>query len=68
MQVSQIYQQTIKPLSTVDCFRLAVMILNDLAPHSVVDINATWTDEDYHDFSRTSWDNIDHQLEEDNCA
>ena len=68
MNVHQIYEQTIKLLPAADRLRLAVMILNDIPPQSVIDYSDTWTDEDYHDFSRANWARLSQQLEDDEHA
>ncbi len=64
MTVLDIYQQTIKPLSTTERLQLARLILNDIPPQAVVDYREDWTEEDYRDFSKASWDHINRALEE----
>jgi protoheme ferro-lyase len=68
MTVHQIYEQTIKPLPAVERFRLAVLILNDIPPQLVADYSEEWGEEDYRDFSKTSWEHIDKRLEEEERA
>lgn len=64
MTVEQIYDEAIKPLPAPERLRLATMILNNIPPNSVVDSSNEWTDEDYQDFSRASWERTDQALEE----
>jgi hypothetical protein len=44
MTVQEIYEQSIKPLSTADRFQLATMVLGDIPPQAVVDYRADWTE------------------------
>jgi hypothetical protein len=55
-------------LSAADRLRLAVLILNDIPPQLVVDTNNVWTDEDYRDFSKASWEHINKRLEDEESA
>lgn len=64
MTVLEIYNQTIKPLPAAERLRLATLILNGISPQSVVDYSEQWSEEDFQDFSKGSWDHIDKALEE----
>jgi hypothetical protein len=44
--------------------RLAVLILNDIPPQSVVDDSESWTEEDLQEFTQASWQYIDQHLED----
>jgi len=52
----------IKALPAADCLRLAVLVLNDILPQSVVDNRETWMEDDLHEFRRVSWAHIDQCL------
>jgi hypothetical protein len=62
--VNEIYQKTIRPLPAGDRLRLATIILNDIPPQSVVDYSDEWSEEDYRDFSKASWEHINQALAE----
>lgn len=64
MNVQDLYEQRIKSLSAADRLRLAVLILNDIPPQSVVDASESWSDEDLQDFAQASWQQIDQRLED----
>lgn len=64
MNVHELYEQTIKSLPAADRLRLAVLILNDIPPQSVVDDTESWTEEDLQEFTQASWQHIDQQLED----
>jgi hypothetical protein len=68
MNINEIYEQTIKSLSTADRLRLAVMILTDIPPQAIVDYRDEWSDEDYRDFSRATWMRLEQRLEDDERA
>ena len=68
MNVHDLYEQTIKSLSAADRLRLAVLILNDIPPQSVVDESESWTEADLQEFTQTSWQHIDHCLEDEEHA
>jgi hypothetical protein len=46
MTVQELYEQAVKPLPAPERLRLATLILNDIPPHSVVDYNDDWSEED----------------------
>lgn len=64
MNVHELYEQTIKSLPAADRLRLAVLILNDIPPQSVVDDSESWTEEDLQEFTQASWQHLDQQLED----
>ena len=64
MNVYELYEQTIKALPAAERLRLAVLILNDIPPQSVVDVSESWTEEDLQEFTHGSWQLIDQQLED----
>ena len=64
MNVYELYEQTIKALLAAERLRLAVLILNDIPPQSVVDVSESWTEEDLQEFTQGSWQLIDQQLED----
>jgi hypothetical protein len=64
MNVYELYEQTIKALPAAERLRLAVLILNDIPPQSVVDVSESWTEEDLQEFTQGSWQLIDQQLED----
>ena len=68
MTVDQIYEQTVKPLSMADRLRLAVLILNDIPPHAVVDYSDEWSEEDMSDFRQASLEHINTLLEDEEHA
>jgi hypothetical protein len=68
MNVHELYEQTIKSLPAAERLRLAVLILNDIPPQSVVDDSESWTEEDLQDFTQGSWKYIDQRLEDEEHA
>jgi hypothetical protein len=64
MNVHELYEQTIRSLPAADRLRLAVLILNDIPPQSVVDASESWTEEDLQEFTQASWQHIDQQFED----
>ena len=68
MNVQDLYEQRIKSLSAADRLRLAVLILNDIPPQSVVDDRESWSEEDLQDFAQASWQQIDQRLEDEDDA
>jgi hypothetical protein len=68
MNVQELYEQTIKSLPAAERLRLAVLILNDIPPQSVVDDSESWTEEDLQDFTQGSWKYIDQHLEDEEHA
>ena len=42
---AQLYEESVKPLPPSERVKLATLILNDIAPESVVDYDDDWTDE-----------------------
>ena len=54
----------LKPYPAAERLRLAVLILNDIPPQSVVDDSASWTEEDLQEYTQRSWQHIDQQLED----
>ena len=61
MNVQDLYEQRIKSLSAADRLRLAVLMLNDIPPQSVVDASESWADEDLQDFAQASWQQIEYR-------
>ena len=59
MTASDIYQQTIKPLTVADRLRLAAMILNDIPPQALPDYQTEWSDQDLAEFTQQTWDRTD---------
>ena len=59
MTIQELYEQSIKPLSTADRYQLATMILGDIPPQAVVDYRDEWSDEDLKDFNRENWKRIE---------
>jgi hypothetical protein len=68
MNVHDLYEQSIKSLPASDRLRLAVLILNDIPPQSVVDDSESWSEEDLRDFAQASWQHIDQRLEDEEDA
>jgi hypothetical protein len=64
MNVHELYEQTIKSLPAAERLRLAVLILNDIPPQSVVDESASWTEADLQEFTQASWQHLDQHLED----
>ena len=64
MTVTEIYEQSIKPLPAAERLRLAKLILGALPPESVVDYSDEWSEEDCRDFSRASWRHVEGALKE----
>ena len=64
MNVHEIYEQTIKSLPAAERLRLAVLILNDIPPQSVVDASENWTEADLQEFTQASWQHIVQHLED----
>jgi len=64
MNVHELYEQTIKFLPAAERLRLAVLILNDIPPQSVVDESETWTEADLQEFTQASWQHIAQHLED----
>jgi hypothetical protein len=59
MNVYELYEQTIKSLPAAERLRLAVLILNDIPPQSVVDDSENWTEVDLQEFTQASWQHLD---------
>jgi hypothetical protein len=55
LTITEIYEQTIKPLPAADRLRLATLILNDIPPQSVIDYSEEWSEEDMRDATLHSW-------------
>jgi len=68
MSVEELYDQLIKQLPAAERLRLATVILSNISPRAVVDYSEEWTEGDYHDFSKASWDLINGSLEKDEHA
>ena len=51
MTISEVYNNTVKPLPVADRLRLAALILNDIPRTSIVDESSEWSDEDLADFA-----------------
>jgi hypothetical protein len=68
MNVHDLYEQQIKSLSAADRLRLAVLILNNIPPQSVVDASESWSEEDLQDFAQASWQHIDQNLDDEDDA
>jgi hypothetical protein len=64
MNVHELYEQTIKSLPAAERLRLAVLILNDIPPQSVVDDRESWTEVDLQEFTQAGWQHIDQHLED----
>ena len=64
MNVHELYEQTIKSLPAADRLRLAVLILNDIPPQSVVDDSESRTEEDPQEFTQAGWQHLDQHLED----
>jgi hypothetical protein len=64
MNVHELYEQTIKSLPAAERLRLAVLILNDIPPQSVVDDRESWTEVDLQEFTQAGWRHLDQQLED----
>ena len=64
MNVNELYEQTIKSLPAAERLRLAVLILNDIPPQSVVDDSESWTEVDLQEFTQASWQHLDQHLED----
>ncbi len=54
MSISQIYQDTIKPLSAPERLQLVTLILTDFPAEAVVDYSEEWSEEDLRDATRYS--------------
>jgi len=59
MTAQEVYEQSIKPLPTVDRLKLAQMILNDIPVESLVDFRDSWSDEDLRDFTQAGWQRVE---------
>jgi protoheme ferro-lyase len=59
MTVKELYDQSIKPLSTTDRYQLATMILSEIPVQAVVDYREEWSEEDLREFTRSSWARIE---------
>jgi hypothetical protein len=59
MTVSDLYQQSIKPLPAAQRLQLARLILDGIPNDAVVDYRSEWSDEDLGDFTRASWNEFD---------
>jgi hypothetical protein len=68
MTVEEIYQKSIKHLSTGDRLRLATTILKDIPPQAVVDYSEEWNEEDLEDFTKQSWVHVESTVEKDEHA
>ena len=62
MSIKELYDQTIKHLSTSDRLRLATAILKDIPPQAVVDYSEEWSEQDLGEFSTASWEHADASL------
>jgi hypothetical protein len=64
MTLADLYEHQIKSLSPADRLRLAALILNDITTTtstSAVDESDSWGNDDYADFSRSTWNHIEQQ-------
>ena len=68
MTVNQLYEQAIKPLAPAERLRLAILILNDIPPESVVDYSDEWSEEDMRDMTKATWDKFDSALQDEGDA
>jgi hypothetical protein len=62
--VEELYRQQIRSLSARARLQLATIILKDIPSHAVIDDCEEWSEEDYRDFNRSSWDRIEQADEE----
>jgi hypothetical protein len=62
MTVEQLYDQSVKPLTTSDRLRLATMILNDISPRSVIDDRDEWSEDDLGEFRKSTWGHIEREI------
>ena len=60
--IQEIYEQSIKPLPAPQRFQLAVLILNDIPPHALVDYSEEWSEEDLRDLMRANQEHIERTL------
>ena len=65
MTIQEMYEQSIKPLPAPDRLRLAALILNEIAPESVVDYSDEWSEEDLRDVTLHSLRRAAESLEDD---
>lgn len=65
MSISQIYEETVKPLPTSERLQLATLILNNIPPQAVIDYSTEWSDEDLQEASAYSLRNAAVSFEED---
>ena len=68
MTVSQLYEETIRPLPEAERLRLATLILSDIAPVPIAEYSDVWSEEDYRDFSRATWGHIEQRLQDEENA
>jgi hypothetical protein len=63
MTIQEIYNQSIKGLSTADRFQLATIILSDISPDALVDCRDDWSEQDLEEASRASMAHVASQVE-----
>jgi hypothetical protein len=68
MNIHELYEQTIKSLPASERLRLAVLILNDIPPQSMIDASESWTEEDLQECTQGNWEYIDQRLEDEEHA
>ena len=57
----QLYEESVKPLPPSERLKLATLILNDIAPESIVDYDDEWTDDQLKQLSDDSVNRFYHQ-------
>jgi hypothetical protein len=59
MTIPELYEQCVKSLPMSERLALAKIILNSIPVESVIDYNASWSDEDLDDFTNMTWKRAD---------
>lgn len=63
-----LYDEAVQALPAAERLKLATLILNRIAPESVVDYGTDWSEEDLQDFSNATFALIEEHLEAENNA
>jgi hypothetical protein len=64
----EVYDQVVKGLPLTERLRLATLILNSIPPQAVVDYSEAWSEEDLHEFTTASWNQVLERMEEEGRA
>jgi hypothetical protein len=68
MTVQDFYENSVKPMPIGERLQLATLILSGIAPPLPGGFREEWSEDDYRDFSLSTWQHIDKRLAEEGDA